>query len=194
MRRKTVVAFSTFVVAAGLLAPASEAAARMMGGPMGGRIMAGGFQRPMMQPMGPMRGSFAVAPQRQRFWPTVGNFEVKKPTGTRAGVYDFPGYYAQRFDGVDKGGGARGVGLNRSVTIHGSRTENIGRSAAGTGSSYLLDGGGFRGGVGVAASGKSSTYLRMGQPHTGAGSAQSQVRHRGFAIVDRSAMQVWPRP
>lgn len=191
MTRKTIVAFSTVVIAAGLLVQAGRADARMLGGG-GGRLMLGGFQRPMMQPTGPMRGGFAVAPRQQRFWPTVGNFEVKQPAGTRAGVYDFPGRYAQRFDGVDKGGPAHGVGSNQTITIHGNRTDNINVPAAPRPSSPYFDGGGFQGGVGVATSGKSSTWVRMAQPHTSAGSTQRHVRHRGFAIVDRTSMQVWP--
>ena len=140
--------------------------------------MMGGF-RPMMQPVGPMRGGFATAPRARGFWPTVGNFEVRRPP-SKFEVYDYPGAYAGRFDGVNKGGSGRGVGSNETITIHGNRTEK-------TGSGFLVDGGGFRGGVGVATSGKSSTWIRMGQPHTGASSSR-HIRHRGFSIVDRTNM------
>jgi hypothetical protein len=170
---KTVAAACLLSIATTILtAPATPADARMLGA--GG--MMGGFARPMVQPMGPMRGSLTGAPRARGFWPTVGHFEVKRPPSAR--TYDYPGRYAGRFDGVDKGGASRSVGSNETITIHGGRTETVG-------SGFLRDGGGFRGGVGVAASGKSSSWIRVSQPHT-TGSAPRHIRHRFFAIVDRT--------
>jgi hypothetical protein len=177
---KAVAALCTLAVAAALTAQTSQADARM-GGRGGGRMM-GGFQRPMMQPAGSVRGSVAVAPRTRGFYPTVGSFEVKRPPSAR--IYDYPGAYAGRFDGVDKGGSARSVAANETITVHGNRTEKIGGSA-GEAPSYPYDG--FRGGVGVASSGKSSTWIRMWQPHAGAASSR-HIRHRGFSIVDRTQM------
>jgi hypothetical protein len=173
---KAIALLCTIAVAAVLTAQPTEADARMLG--MGGSRMMGGFHRPMLQPTGPMRSGLTVAPRPRGFWPTIGNFEVKR-SPARLEVFDYTGRYQQRFDGGTKGGAARGVGSNETITIHGGRTET-------TGSGFLLDGGGFRGGVGVAASGKSSTWIRVSQPHTGTGSASRHVRHRMFAIVDRT--------
>jgi hypothetical protein len=41
-----------------------------------------------------------------------------KPGG-HAAQYDYPGFYAQRFDGVDR------VGQNETITIGGARTESV---------------------------------------------------------------------
>jgi hypothetical protein len=170
---KAIALFCTIAVAAAVTAQPTEAEARMLGG---SRLM-GGFHRPMLQPMGPMRGGLTVAPHTRRFWPTIGHFEVRR-SPSRLEVFDYTGRYPQRFDGGTKGRSAQGVGSNETITVHGGRTETVG-------SPFLLDGGGFRGGVGVAASGKSSTWIRVSQPHT-TGSSPRHIRHRMFAIVDRT--------
>jgi hypothetical protein len=175
---KTVAAACLLSIAATVAAPATAADARMLSS--GG--MMGGFGRPMVQPMGPMRHGLTVVPRARGFWPTVGNFEVKRPPPAQG--YDYPGYYAGRFDGIGNGGTARGVGSNETITVHGGRTETTGGSGA-------LFNGGFRGGVGAASSGKSSSYIRMFQPHTGSSSSR-HVRHRGFSIVDRTNLNRWP--
>jgi hypothetical protein len=171
---KTIALFCAIATAA-LIAQPSQTEARMLG--MGGGRMMGGFHRPMLQPMGPMRGGLTVAPRTQGFWPTVGNFEVKR-SPAKLEVYGHTGRYQQRFDGATKRGSAQGVGSNETITVHINRTETVG-------SGFLRDGGGFRGGIGVAASGKSSTWVRVGQPHT-TGPAPRHIRPRFFAIVDRT--------
>jgi hypothetical protein len=173
---KTIALFCTLATTAALTAQPSQADARMLG--MGGGRMMGGFHRPMLQPAGPMRGGLTVPPRTRGFWPTIGNFEVRRPP-SKLEVYDYTGRYQQRFDGGTKGGSGQSVGSNQTITIHGNRTEM-------GGSGFLLDGGGFRGGVGVAASGKSSTYIRVSQPHTGGGSPPSRLRYRWSSIVDRT--------
>jgi hypothetical protein len=153
---KTIALFCTIATAAALTAQPTQADARMLG--MGGGRMMGGFHRPMLQPMGPMRG-LTAAPSRLE-------------------VYDYTGRYQQRFDGATRRGSVQGVGSNETITVDINRTETVG-------SGFLRDGGGFRGGVGVAASSKSSTWIRVSHPHT-TGSAPRHIRHRSFSLVDRT--------
>jgi hypothetical protein len=172
---KTIALFCTIATAAALTAQPTQADARMLG--MGGGRMMGGFHRPMLQPTGPMRGGHTVAPHTRAFWPTVGHFEVKR-SSSRLEVYDHTGRYQQRFDGATRRGSVQGVGSNETITVDINRTETVG-------SGFLRDGGGFRGGVGVAASSKSSTWIRVSHPHT-TGSAPRHIRHRSFSLVDRT--------